>query len=74
MIEGEISMSLCLLSPTLYLPVGWGVYASEDVCCSPNVAFPDGCSVLPEITAMNSTANVSMYQDTLNTVMSTQGP
>ncbi len=23
---------------------GWGVYGSEAICCSPSVAFPDGCS------------------------------
>ncbi|MEW5314287.1 MAG: hypothetical protein WDW38_005795 [Sanguina aurantia] len=23
---------------------GWGVYPTSDVCCSPNVAFPEGCS------------------------------
>ncbi|EFJ47245.1 hypothetical protein VOLCADRAFT_92308 [Volvox carteri f. nagariensis] len=26
---------------------GWGVYASEEVCCAPNVAFPEGCSAPP---------------------------
>ncbi|KAG2422302.1 hypothetical protein HXX76_016127 [Chlamydomonas incerta] len=23
---------------------GWGVYGTEEVCCSPGVAFPEGCS------------------------------
>ncbi|PNH05281.1 hypothetical protein TSOC_008461 [Tetrabaena socialis] len=23
---------------------GWGVYASQEVCCAPAVAFPEGCS------------------------------
>ncbi|GAX84987.1 hypothetical protein CEUSTIGMA_g12408.t1 [Chlamydomonas eustigma] len=58
---------------------GWGVYASEDVCCSPNVAFPDGCSVTPNMTlpstsATNSTASVNMTQATDSNVKSTQGP
>jgi hypothetical protein len=26
---------------------GYGVYQSRDVCCSPGVAFPDGCSSRP---------------------------
>ncbi|GFH13313.1 uncharacterized protein HaLaN_09171 [Haematococcus lacustris] len=26
---------------------GWGVYQSQDICCAPNVAFPEGCSVVP---------------------------
>ncbi|KAL6753088.1 hypothetical protein V8C86DRAFT_517723, partial [Haematococcus lacustris] len=25
---------------------GWGVYQSQDICCAPNVAFPEGCSLM----------------------------
>ncbi|KAG2442099.1 hypothetical protein HYH02_009588 [Chlamydomonas schloesseri] len=30
---------------------GWGVYGSEEVCCSPGVAFPEGCSQQPSAAA-----------------------
>lgn len=38
-----------LTPPLRRLPhAGWGVYGSKDVCCSPNVAFPEGCSPEPD--------------------------
>ncbi len=41
------------LRPTSHHPShmpypGWGVYGSKDVCCAPNVAFPEGCSPEPD--------------------------
>ena len=30
---------------------GWGVYASQDICCAPNVAFSEGCSPVVAATA-----------------------
>jgi hypothetical protein len=30
---------------------GWGVYNTKDICCAPNVAFPEGCSADTEVAA-----------------------
>jgi hypothetical protein len=38
----------CGMTPLHQLsPAGYGAYQSEQVCCSPGVAFPEGCSKRP---------------------------
>ena len=39
---------MCAFRPSYPLLLGYGVYKSLDVCCSPGVAFPDGCSTRPK--------------------------
>ncbi|KXZ53682.1 hypothetical protein GPECTOR_6g599 [Gonium pectorale] len=50
---------------------GWGVYANKEVCCAPNVAFPEGCSPdapPPSAAAAATAADITAAADTIPAV------
>jgi hypothetical protein len=53
---------ICLCTPTYIHTTGWGVYTSQEVCCAPNVAFPEGCS--PPEAAEDNMATIQRGNDT----------